>query len=65
MNKTLHKKLTEKHFFTQSPVITYGDSEDVFAGMAFEMDMLKEASKDLLKPRAQAIANILKLSRAI
>ena len=63
MNKTLHKKLTEKHLYAHTPAMAFGG--DTQLGLAHEMNILHEAAKDLLQPRPQAIANILKLARNI
>ena len=65
MNKTLHKKLTENHLYKHTPLMAgYGD-DNKQQGFAPEMNLLREAAKDLMQPRKEAIANILKLARSI
>ena len=64
MNKTLHKKLTE-NTYGHTRTLTYAGGEDMLAGLAQEMYMLREAAKDLLQPRSEAVAGILKLARTI
>ena len=61
MNKTLHRKLIEKHLYDHTPALLYGQGE----GMLHEMNLLREAAKDLLKPRPQAVANLLKMARGL
>lgn len=73
MNKTLHKKLTEKHVYSHTPLLVtpWGNdpqgsgSEYLRAGLEHEMRILQAASKDLLQPRKEAIANILKMAREL
>ena len=61
MNKTLHSKLTEKHLYYHTPTLAYANDE----GMMQEMSILREAAKDLLKPRPQAVANLLRMAREL
>ena len=63
MNKTVHKKLTEKHLTAYQPVLLSHNGGELFAGM--EANILKEAAKELLQPRQEAIARILKLAREL
>jgi hypothetical protein len=67
MNKTLHKKLTEKHLYKHTPTLAYYNGDDMQPGTGFanEMSMLREAAKDLMQPRKEAIANILRLAATI
>ena len=65
MNKTLHKKLTATHTYGYTKTVTYPGGDDMLAGLAHEMYMLREAAKDLLQPRPEAVAGILKLARSI
>jgi hypothetical protein len=64
MNKTLHRKLTEKHLCDHPPVIAHTGDDGQY-GFTHEMNILQTVAKDLLQPRPQAIANILKLARTI
>ncbi len=65
MNKTLHNKLIATHTYGHTKIVTYPSGEDMLAGLAHEMYMLREAAKDLLQPRSEAVAGILKLARTI
>ncbi len=65
MNKTLHKKLTASPIYGHTKTITYPGSEDMLAGLASEMYLLRKAAKDLLQPRSEAVAGILNLARTI
>jgi len=65
MNKTLHKKLTEKHIFAHTPTPGLPGGEDIFTTARQEMSLMREAAKDLLQPRPEAIAYILKMSRTL
>ena len=64
MNKTLHKKLTEKHLYEHAHTIVFAKG-DLSSQMADEVNLLKEAAQDLLQPRPQAIANILRMAREL
>jgi len=63
MNKTLHKKLTEKHLYKHTPTLAYY-KEDLQPGMdeTHVLNLLREDAKDLMQPRKEAIANILRLA---
>ena len=63
MNKTLHKKLTEKHLTAHIYLLAKQNEEDVLTTARQEMSLMREAAKELLQPRAEAIAYILKMSR--
>ena len=73
MNKTLHKKLTEKHVTAYSPALARlnGDSMQTDnttwfkSGLGHEMNILKEAAKELLQPRPEAIARLLKMAKEL
>ena len=67
MNKTLHKKLTEKHLYKNTPTMAYYNGDDMQPGINLvqEMNMLREAAKDLMQPRKEAIANILRLASTL
>jgi hypothetical protein len=60
MNKTLQKKLTEKHTESRQPLPAEG--RGVFDS---DLSLLQEAAKDLLQPRPQAIANILRIAKEL
>lgn len=66
MNKTLHRKLTEHQIY--HPLHTQAlNRKDygVLTGLHYEMNILRNIANDLLQPRQEAIANILKMSRDI
>jgi len=63
MDKTLHKKLTEKHLYTNT--LGFADGDDLLVNMREEMRILHLAANDLLQPRPQAIASILEKARAL
>ncbi len=65
MNKTLHQKLTNKYQYTFPSHIDLAGIDDFISGFATEQQILKEAAKDLLSPRPEAINKILEMSRAI
>jgi len=60
MNKTVHKKFTGKH--TEPNRQTQPEGRIIVQP---DMSLLEEAAKDLLQPRPQAIANILKMVREL
>lgn len=62
MHKTLHKKLTEKHFSTPAQSGYYADKG---GSMLQDEDLVKQIAKDLLQPRPQAVANLLKMAKQI
>jgi hypothetical protein len=63
MNKTLHKKLTEKYCYEHTPILARVDYEDMPNGFSNEMGMLHHAAKDLLQPRPEAVSRILQMAR--
>ena len=63
MNKTLLQKFTAKAFSTHTAQGGYRVKESLFTGLIPEMNILKQASLDLLSPRPEAINNLLRLSR--
>ena len=63
MNKTLHKKLTEKHLYAHTPILAQTEGEDMLSIARQELSLIREAAKDLLQPRAEAIAYIMRMSR--
>ncbi len=65
MDKTLHKKLTEKRLYRDSQHMSYADGGDMLASLRHEMNILHFAAKDLLQPRAEAIAGILEKARVL
>lgn len=65
MNKTLHKKFTENHLGPHTATFVFARNGDTFAGLGHEMQMLYEASKDLLQPRPQAVADLLKMAKDV
>ena len=64
MNKTLHKKLTGKHPYGHMPV-AYANGDEMLTGLSYEMGVLRNAAKDLLQPRPEAVANLLRMAREI
>lgn len=65
MNKTLHKKLTEKHTQHHTQAIVYANGDSMPTVFMHEMRILQEAAKDLLQPRPEAIAKLLKMAKGI
>jgi hypothetical protein len=65
MDKTLHKKLTKNRIYLHTSHPGYHEDAALFNGFSQEMTLLREAATDLLQPRPQAIASILKSARAI
>ena len=63
MNKTLHKKLTEKHLFAPGPTMVYAKGDSMQTVFMHEMLILQEAAKDLMSPRPEAIARLLRLAK--
>jgi hypothetical protein len=62
MDKTLHKKLIEKHLYQHASNQMYCNRDHIPAD---DLSLLREAANELLQPRPQAIAHILKMSRAL
>jgi energy-converting hydrogenase Eha subunit F len=62
MHKTLHKKLTEKSFYHHLQPLSPNDRGGV---LLEDSNLLREIAKDLLQPRPQAIANLLKMAKQI
>lgn len=62
MNKTLHRKLTEKQLPGELQTLSQLRHESAHMQ---EMGILREAAKDLLQPRPEAIANLLKMAREL
>ncbi|MCD6012779.1 MAG: hypothetical protein K0Q79_2641 [Flavipsychrobacter sp.] len=61
MHKTLHKKFTGNNLagHTHNKLINGG-------GMLLQdANLLKEIAKDLLQPRPQAVANLLKMAKTV
>lgn len=60
MHKTLHEKLTDKQQFafpqSSSP-------DETFMALRQEARILNALAKDILRPRQQAVANILKMAK--
>jgi hypothetical protein len=65
MDKTLHKKLTAKHIYGHTDTYTRLSGNDMLAGLAQEMYILRGATSELLQPRPEAVANILKMARSL
>ncbi len=65
MQKTLHKKLTEKSFHEYQPAIARLHNDILMNGVMQEMKMLQEAAKDLLQPRKEAVAKLLEMARSL
>lgn len=64
MDKTLLKKLTEKNTANYASLPLERDN-DYFATLRQEQKILKSLATDLLQPRTEAIANILKLAKTL
>lgn len=64
MDKTLHKKLTEKHPFAHTSASSQTGGDDFFAILRHENRILDALATDLLQPRPEAVANILKLAKS-
>ncbi len=62
MHKTLHDKLTDKQSFNSAPGIV---KDDIFATLRQERRILDALAKDVLQPRPEAVANILRLAKNI
>ena len=65
MNKTLHKKLTEKHLYAYMPTPAFSDGSSNRSMLLQESAILQGLADDLLQPRPEAIAYILKMSRTV
>ena len=65
MDKTLLKKLTENHLYAHSPAFAYSVDNDSHGNLIHEMSILREAANDLLQPRPEAIAYILKMAGSL
>lgn len=65
MDKTVHKKLTDKYLYRNSLAVACADEEDLLASMKQEMKILQCAAQDLLQPRSEAIASILEKAKAL
>jgi hypothetical protein len=63
MAKTLHTKLTDKRIYSAPAALLPANT--IYGDFCGEMQLLKEAATDLLKPRPQAIANLLKMAKAL
>jgi len=64
MNKTLHKKLTEKYFYEHTPSLAHAD-DDALTGFAGELSLLHKDAQNLMQPRPEAIANILRIAKSL
>ena len=62
MHKTLHKKFTENLLSKHTPSPAQSGDDDRQPSL---ISMLREDAKELMQPRKEAIANILKLARSI
>ncbi len=65
MDKTLHKKLTENQRFAHTQATSHSGGEDFFAILRHEKRILDALATDLLQPRPEAIANILKMAKNV
>jgi len=65
MDKTLHKKLTARSLYAQASSLAHLHEEDILDTVRHEMTLMREAAKELLQPRPEAIAYLLKMSRAM
>ncbi len=64
MNKTIHSKLTVKNSAAHMRSERIA-SEDFLLVLKQERDIIKALRNEILQPRPQAIANLLKLAREI
>ncbi len=62
MHKTLHKKFTENSIYKHTPALAQFGGDDRQPNL---ITLLREDAKELMQPRKEAIANILKLARSI
>jgi hypothetical protein len=65
MNRTVHKKLTEKSNYSPASSINKVYEDNMLTGLRKEMDLLQAAARDLLSPRQEAITAILQKARAL
>jgi len=68
MNKTLHKELTKKSDYQPHTPSISGTLKDdaILSDIVQEMrSFLQEVAQDLLQPRTEAIAQLLKKARSI
>ncbi len=63
MNKTLLGKLTERHYYDQSLTVSNHGDEFMLNGVMHEMILLREDAKNLMQPRPEAVANLLRMVR--
>jgi len=64
MNKTILKKFTETSTWP-AQAIAYSKTDDMIIDLAQEMYILREAAKDLMQPRAEAVSAILKMAKSV
>lgn len=62
MHKTLHKKLTAKYLSTPAQANYLAGQGGV---LLQDADLIREIAQDLLQPRPQAVANLLKMAKQI
>ena len=65
MNKTVRKKLTDFYEYNNNNRIVFSCSDDTMLLFQQERKLLKEAARDLLSPRTEAISRLLELSRSM
>jgi hypothetical protein len=65
MNKTLHQKLSGNNQYAPATHVLESGYDEVILGFRQETKMLRQAAKELLSPRSEAIARLLELSRSI
>jgi hypothetical protein len=65
MDKTLHKKLTEKQLPPTIHSLKQQESGGIFGILRHEKRILDALAKDILQPRPEAVAKILELAKTL
>jgi hypothetical protein len=63
MNKTLHQNFSSKAHLSHNFFKSITGADDLVTRHREEMRILREAANDLLQPRPQAIAQLLKMGK--
>ncbi|MBX2906782.1 MAG: hypothetical protein KF744_12135 [Taibaiella sp.] len=64
MDKTIHKKLTTKHFPDSQRSLVASANEHISI-LREEKRIIEDLSSDLLQPRPEVVANILRLAASL